>query len=472
MQFNQFTDKSKQIIQDAQISALAKGHQLFSPEHLLHTMLEESFINDLITQCGGDYKNIASKVNQELSKIAVVSGPGAGNLQLSPATAKVFKSAEGIAKRAQDSFVTLERLLQAIAAEKNTPAGKILQNEGVTPQTLHQIIEATRKGRTADSSTAENSFDALKKYAKDLTEIAKAGKIDPVIGRDEEIRRIMQVLSRRMKNNPVLIGDPGVGKTAIIEGLAMRMVAGDIPQSLLNKRLMSLDLGALIAGAKFRGEFEERLKAVISEIAAAEGKVILFIDELHTVVGAGAAEGSMDASNLLKPALARGELHCIGATTLDEYRKYIEKDKALARRFQPVFIDQPSETDTISMLRGIKEKYEVHHGIRISDSAIIAAATLSNRYITDRFLPDKAIDLIDEAASRIRIEVDSKPEALDELDRKIIQFKIEAEALKKESDNASQERLKTLQEELVILEKKSADFTSKWEAEKRKISLL
>ncbi|MBQ4875209.1 MAG: ATP-dependent chaperone ClpB [Rickettsiaceae bacterium H1] len=472
MQFEQFTEKSKKIIQDAQVFALAKGHQNFLPEHLLKVMLEESLIESLITECGGNFAKITDNVKMELKKIPVVEGPGAGQISLASSTARAFKEAEGIAKRTQDSFVTIERLLQGIAADKNSASGKILIEEGITTQKLHTIIEVSRKGQKAHSSTVESNFNALKKYAKDLTEIAKAGKIDPVIGRDEEIRRTMQVLSRRIKNNPVLIGEPGVGKTAIVEGLGMRMISGDVPQSLENKKLMSLDLGALIAGAKFRGEFEERLKSVISEIAASDGETLLFIDELHTLIGAGASEGAMDASNLLKPALARGDLHCIGATTLDEYRKHIEKDAAFARRFQTIFISQPTENDTISILRGIKEKYEVHHGIRISDNAIVAAATLSNRYIADRFLPDKAIDLVDEAASRIRIEVDSKPEELDELDRKIIQFKIEAEALKKESDNTSQERLDKLQKELVVLEKKSADLTSKWESEKRKIALL
>ena len=472
MQFEQFTEASRGIIQDAQVLALAKGHQQFLPEHLLTVMLEDSLVQSLITQCGGDYKNVVNNLEKELDKITTVSGSGEGHISLAPSTARVFKDAEGITKRAQDSFVTIERLLQALAAEKGSVVYNILSKESVTRQKLHQIIEASRKGRKADSATAESHFNSLKKYTRDLTEVAKAGKLDPVIGRDEEIRRTMQVLSRRIKNNPVLIGEPGVGKTAIVEGLAIRMISGDVPQSLGDKQLVSLDLAALIAGAKFRGEFEERLKSVISEITASEGKIILFIDELHTLIGAGASEGAMDASNILKPALARGDLHCIGATTLDEYRKHIEKDAAFARRFQTVFISQPTESDTISILRGIKEKYEVHHGIRISDNAIVAAATLSNRYITDRFLPDKAIDLIDEAASRIRIEIDSKPESLDELDRKIIQLKIEAEALKKESDNASKERLSDLQNELISLEKKSADLTSRWESEKREISSL
>ncbi len=468
MQFEQFTEQSKKLIQDAQLLALSKGNQSFLPEHLLSVMLDDSLVQQLISECGGDLTVIRTSLESELAKVPVVQGPGAGHISLAQATARIFKSTEGIAKRANDSFVTIERLLQAVAAEQGTPAGKILSERGITPHKLHGIIESYRKGRKANSATAD--FDALKKYAINLTERAQSGKIDPVIGRDDEIRRTMQVLSRRIKNNPVLIGDPGVGKTAIIEGLAIRMMSGDVPQSLYNKQLMSLDLGALIAGAKFRGEFEERLKSVISEVAAAEGDIILFIDELHTLIGAGASDGAMDASNLLKPALARGDLHCVGATTLDEYRKHIEKDAAFARRFQTVFIAQPNEDDTISILRGIKEKYEVHHGIRISDNAIVAATNLSNRYITDRFLPDKAIDLMDEAASRIRMEVDSKPESLDELDRKIMQLKIEGEALKKEKDAASKERLGKLTDELSKLEKKSADVTSVWEAEKRKIA--
>ncbi|CAN0455336.1 unnamed protein product, partial [Discosporangium mesarthrocarpum] len=393
-----------------------------------------------------------------------------GQVSLSPELARVFASAEKLADKAGDSFVTAERLLLALALEKGTESAKILSNAKVTPNSLNEAINDLRKGRTADSSGAEASYDALNKYARDLTEAAKKGKLDPVIGRDEEIRRTIQVLSRRTKNNPVLIGEPGVGKTAIIEGLALRIVNGDVPESLKDKKLMSLDLGQLIAGAKYRGEFEERLKAVLSEISATDGEIILFIDELHTLVGAGAAEGSMDASNLLKPALARGELHCVGATTLDEYRKYIEKDAALARRFQSVFVSEPTVEDTISILRGLKEKYEVHHGVQISDSALVAAATLSNRYITDRFLPDKAIDLMDEAASRRRMEVDSKPEEVDELDRKILQMKIEASALEKETDKASKERLEKLKTELIELEKQSADLTESWQMEKEKLN--
>ncbi|MFN3855908.1 MAG: ATP-dependent chaperone ClpB, partial [Phreatobacter sp.] len=468
MNVEKYTERVRGFLQSAQSLALREGHQQFQPEHLLKVLLDdpEGMCAGLIRQAGGQPQIAQARVEEALRKIPKVQGSGAGQIYLGPGLARVFDAAEKAAEKAGDSFVTVERLLLALALEKDSEAGKALAAAGVNPQALNRAIESIRKGRTADSASAENAYDALKKYARDLTAAAREGKLDPVIGRDEEIRRTIQVLSRRTKNNPVLIGEPGVGKTAIVEGLALRVVDGDVPESLKDKSILSLDMGALIAGAKYRGEFEERLKAVLSEVTASDGGIVLFIDEMHTLVGAGKADGAMDASNLLKPALARGELHCIGATTLDEYRKHVEKDPALARRFQPVFVDEPSVEDTISILRGLKEKYEQHHQVRITDSAIVAAATLSNRYITDRFLPDKAIDLVDEASARLRMQVDSKPEELDELDRRIIQLKIEHEALKKESDAASKDRLVRLEKELAGLEAQSAEMTARWKAEK------
>jgi ATP-dependent Clp protease ATP-binding subunit ClpB len=471
MDFNKFTEKSRSVVQTAQSDALAANHQKFMPEHITQALLQEDsgLMGRLITSSGGDLEGIKNSIQTYLDKQPKVSGSGAGGLVMDPDTAKVLKRAEELAKSSGDAYVTIERILQAIVSVKGTESYAILSKYGITEKMLSSTIDQIRGGRVADSEQAEDKFEALKKYTKDLTALAAQGKLDPVIGRDEEIRRTMQVLSRRIKNNPVLIGEPGVGKTAIVEGLAQRIFSGDAPENLKSQRVLVLDLGALIAGAKFRGEFEERLKAVLNEIASAENQVILFIDELHTIVGAGAAQGSMDASNLLKPALARGELHCIGATTLDEYRKHIEKDAALARRFQTVYIGEPTVEDTISILRGLKEKYEMHHGIRVTDKALVAAAMLSHRYITDRFLPDKAIDLIDEASSRLRMQVDSKPEAIDEIDRRIIQLKMEELALSKEVDEASKSRLTELKAELAELEARSLDLTGKWQSQKLKL---
>lgn len=471
MQFENYTDRARGLIQAAQTIALREGHQQFTPEHVLKALLDdqEGLAANLIRAAGGKPEIALQLTDEALGKLPQVDG-GGGQIYLAAPTAKVLAAAEEIGKKAGDKFVTAERLLTALAVEAGAETSKILKQAGVTAAKLNEAINDIRKGRTADTASAEEGYDALKRYARDLTEAARDGKLDPVIGRDEEIRRTMQVLSRRTKNNPVLIGEPGVGKTAIAEGLALRIVNGDVPESLKEKSLLALDMGALIAGAKYRGEFEERLKSVLQEVTDASGEIILFIDEMHTLVGAGKTDGAMDASNLLKPALARGELHCVGATTLDEYKKYVEKDAALARRFQAVFVDEPTVEDTVSILRGLKEKYELHHGVRISDSAIVSAATLSHRYITDRFLPDKAIDLVDEAASRLRMEVDSKPEELDELDRRIIQMKIEREALKKEDDRASVDRLEKLEKELSDLEQKSADITARWRAEKESLA--
>jgi len=472
MNIEKYSERVRGFLQSAQTHALSEGHQQFTPEHVLKVLLddEQGMASSLISRAGGDAKAVRIANDAALAKLPKVSG-GNGQVYLAQPLAKVFSTAEDAAKKAGDSFVTVERLLLALAIESSASTSASLKKGGVTANALNQVINEIRKGRTADGANAEAGFDALKKYARDLTEEAREGRLDPVIGRDDEIRRTIQVLSRRTKNNPVLIGEPGVGKTAIAEGLALRIVNGDVPESLKDKKLMALDMGALIAGAKYRGEFEERLKAVLNEVQSENGEIILFIDEMHTLVGAGKADGAMDASNLLKPALARGELHCVGATTLDEYRKHVEKDAALARRFQPVMVNEPNVEDTISILRGLKEKYEQHHKVRISDSALVAAATLSNRYITDRFLPDKAIDLMDEAASRLRMQVDSKPEELDELDRRIMQLKIEREALKKETDAASADRLTRLDTELTSLEEEADALTARWQAEKQKLGL-
>lgn len=471
MNFDRLTEKTKTILQHAQTLATRKSHVSLEPEHMLSCMLDDpdAVTAKLLRASNANVDALRTDVNAAVAKFPAVDGPGA-QLRISSDLSKIIDKALILAEKSGDKFVTIERVLQAMIMAKKSEVAGVLEAAGVKDGTLNQVVNDMRKGRTADTANAEDQFDALNKYAHDLTEAAREGKLDPVIGRDEEIRRAVQVLSRRTKNNPVLIGEPGVGKTAIIEGLAQRIINGDVPESLKDKRLMSLDLGALLAGAKFRGDFEERLKSVLEEVKTAAGEIVLFLDELHTLVGAGKAEGSMDAGNMLKPALARGELHMVGATTLDEYRQHIEKDAALARRFQPVFVDEPTVADTISILRGLKEKYELHHGVRITDTAIVSAATLANRYITDRFLPDKAIDLVDEASSRLRMQVDSKPESIDELDRRIVQLKIEREALKKESDKASKERLVKLDEELKSLESQSADLTSQWRAEKDKLN--
>ncbi|WP_340297858.1 MULTISPECIES: ATP-dependent chaperone ClpB [unclassified Roseobacter] len=469
MNFEKFTDRARGFIQAAQTVAQREDHQKLAPEHMLKALLddEQGMAGNLITKAGGDAREVRAANDAAMAKLPKVTGD-AGQVYIDSQTVKVLDEAEKLATKAGDSFVPVERILTALALVKS-PAKSALEASGVNAQSLNAAINDIRQGRTADTASAEDGYEALKKYARDLTQAARDGKIDPIIGRDEEIRRAMQVLSRRTKNNPVLIGEPGVGKTAIAEGLALRIIDGDVPESLRDKRLMALDMGALIAGAKYRGEFEERLKAILKEIEAASGEIILFIDEMHVLVGAGKSDGAMDAANLIKPALARGELHCVGATTLDEYRKYVEKDAALARRFQPLMVEEPGVEDTISILRGIKEKYELHHGVRISDAALVSAATLSNRYITDRFLPDKAIDLVDEAASRLRMEVDSKPEELDALDRQILQMQIEAEALKKEEDSASRERLEKLEKELANLQEQSAQMTAQWQGERDKL---
>ena len=473
MNLEKFTDRAKGFLQSAQTVAIRMNHQRITPDHILKALLEDDqgMAAGLIQAAGGDAKRAVAEVDTALGKIPAVSGSGAQTTPgLDNDTVRVLDSAEQVAQKAGDSYVTVERLLLALALAQTTNAGRALQAAGATAEGLNGAINALRGGRTADTASAEDRYDALKKFARDLTQAARDGKLDPVIGRDEEIRRTIQILARRTKNNPALIGEPGVGKTAIAEGLALRIANGDVPDTLKGRTLMSLDMGALIAGAKYRGEFEERLKGVLDEVKAAEGDIVLFIDEMHQLIGAGKSEGAMDAGNLLKPALARGELHCVGATTLDEYRKYVEKDPALQRRFQPVFVGEPTVEDTISILRGLKEKYELHHGVRITDGALVSAATLSNRYITDRFLPDKAIDLMDEAASRIRMEVESKPEEIETLDRRILRLKIEREGLRRETDEASRDRFETLEEELANFEQQSAELTQRWQAEKDKIA--
>ena len=473
MNLEKFTDRAKGFLQAAQTVAIRLNHQRITPEHILKALLddEQGMAAGLIQAAGGDAKRAVADTDAALAKIPAVSGSGAQQTPgLDNDTVRVLDQAEQVATKAGDSFVTVERLLLALALSTTTAAGRALKAANVNPEALNTAINDLRGGRTADTASAEDRYDALKKFARDLTQAARDGKLDPVIGRDEEIRRTIQILARRTKNNPALIGEPGVGKTAIAEGLALRIANGDVPDTLKGRTLMSLDMGALIAGAKYRGEFEERLKGVLDEVKAAEGDIVLFIDEMHQLIGAGKSEGAMDAGNLLKPALARGELHCVGATTLDEYRKYVEKDPALQRRFQPVFVGEPTVEDTISILRGLKEKYELHHGVRITDGALVSAATLSNRYITDRFLPDKAIDLMDEAASRIRMEVESKPEEIETLDRRILRLKIEREGLRRETDDASRDRFETLEEELANLEQQSAELTQRWQAEKDKIA--
>ena len=472
MNLEKFTDRAKGFLQAAQTLAIRQNHQRIGPEHLLKALLEDEqgMASGLIAKAGGGAAIATQEIDKALAKIAGVTGSGAQTTPgLDNDAVRVLDTAEQLAAKAGDSFVPVQRILQALAMSAG-PAGAALKAANVSVQALETAIQDLTGGRNADSASAENTYEGLKKFARDLTQAARDGKLDPVIGRDEEIRRTIQILARRTKNNPVLIGEPGVGKTAIAEGLALRIANGDVPDSLRDRRLMALDMGSLIAGAKYRGEFEERLKSVLDEVRGAEGEIILFIDEMHTLIGAGKSEGAMDAGNLLKPALARGELHCIGATTLDEYQKYVEKDPALQRRFQPVFVGEPTVEDTISILRGLKDRYELHHKVRITDGAIVAAATLSNRYIADRFLPDKAIDLMDEAASRIHMEMESKPEEIENLDRRIIQLKIEEMALAKESDSASKDRLDTLRGELANLEQQSAELTTRWQGERDKMA--